>query len=100
MRIWILCSTLLLTSCGMTQAISESRRILSATADSVEAASQTMEKIHKAIGEATSLVNDVRTGEFDWSGLIMGALGGSVLGGGGGVLLGRKNGNGNGNRKS
>lgn len=90
MRILLLCSTFLLASCGMGQVISESRRILSATADSVESANQTMEKIHEAIGEATSVIKAVRSGEFDWEGLIAGAIGGAVAGGGGGLLVGRK----------
>lgn len=80
MRIVILCSILLLSSCGL---VSESQRVLTATADSVE-------ELQDAMEETTNLIKDVRSGEFDWNGMIAGVLGGAVAGGGGGFLAGRK----------
>lgn len=76
MRIVILCSILLLSSCSV-------HRVLSATADSVE-------ELQEAMEETTNLIKDVRSGEFDWNGMIAGVLGGAVAGGGGGFLAGRK----------
>lgn len=81
MRIALLC--LLLTGCGLGEVISESRRVMVATADAVEKTSEAME-------EVVTVIKDVRSGEFDWEGLIAGALGGAVAGGGGGFLAGRK----------
>ena len=83
----MLCVCLFLTSCS---AIEQSNRILTATADSVEAANETLQNVKKVVEDATVVLEKVKTGEIDWAGILSGTLGGAVAGGGGGFLVGRK----------
>lgn len=73
MRVLLISSVLLLSSCGL---ITESQRAMSATADAVE--------------EMTEAVESIKSGTFDWTGLMTGALGGAAFGGGGSLLARRK----------